>query len=95
LEKIGKGTLGNFFSRGLELPDCERADVLGGKSISLSELARYLGLVHGSGARETPKLNKEIQERECDNKRCEHRDADNWDKPALVQRVNDVLKTFT
>ena len=94
LEEVGEVFRGHFLACIFELPDGEGANVFRGKSVACRDLAGDLGLIHRGGGGEAFELNKEIKEGERDDERPEHRDADDGDESALVERVNDVLEAF-
>ena len=52
------------FAGVLELPDRERADVLGCVAVTFCDLTRDLRLIHRGGYRESAELDKKISERQ-------------------------------
>ena len=41
------------------------------------------------------KLNKEVKQRQCENKGAEHRHANDGNKSTLIERVDHILQTFS
>ena len=91
VEKIREVFRGDILAGVFQLPDREGADVFCAETFSISQISRDLSLIHRGGGGESAELDEEIKQRERDDERSEHRDANDRREFALIEGVDDFL----